>query len=492
MRQSIDRRTFIKSAAFTAATVASVGAKRWGLATSHGPFGPLKDDLLIKLPEGFSYKVIAETGMPLTGGRGPVGRPPFPDLNVVFPQPDGKLLLCTSHEIPEEVPGAWPTPKEEYDPQAAGAITSLLLNPDLSVAESAYTTGGMLTNCSGSGTPWGTVLTGEESVKTVGKPHGFIWEVNPNTHTKVRLDACGKFEHETAVVDPVTGYVYLTEDSGTGLFYRMRPNSPGQLGTGVLEALSTSGGWVVIDDPLATGGSTVSQGVAKGARTFRRLEGGRIDPFSRYFYFAETGDATTGGKIWRINLDTSVLELYASGGTGATMNMPDNVEFDAAGNLFVTEDRSNAALNVPNRVLFIDRATGQVSIFAELVQKFSSPGSVNIADEPTGPAFSPDGTVLFLNLQREFFGITVAITGPFSQGPPPVASAALPVGAESEELSSLLAVGPMKGIGSMPLAAAAGLIALRRRGEDAPIPEDLAQFADELGEPSADYKPKRR
>ena len=104
----------------------------------------------------------------------------------------------------------------------------------------------MSNNCSGSGTPWGTVLTGEEDTTTTRAEHGFIWEVDPHRNTKVRLDSCGKFEHETAVVDPKTGFVYLTEDSDVdSLLYRMRPKVPGKLAKGgVLEAYTDDGsGW---------------------------------------------------------------------------------------------------------------------------------------------------------------------------------------------------------------------------------------------------------
>src|SRR5688572_15957914 len=95
--------------------------------------------------------------------------------------------------------------------------------------------------------------------------------------------------------------------------------------------------------------------------------------------------------------------------------MPDNLAFDAAGNAFVTEDKSNASSDNPNRLVFIDRRSGEMATFAELAFQFSTPEE-NVADEPTGTEFSPDGKTLFLNLQRQpDFGMTLAITGPFAQ-----------------------------------------------------------------------------
>lgn len=487
----ITRRSFLRTGAATAAALA-LGPRHWGWAQEGSPFGPLQDDAIIRLPEGFSYKVIAETHQPMLGGRGPFPRPPFPDLNVLFPQPGGKILLSTSHEIPAEFPFFATNPAgEEYDPVASGAITSLLLNPDLSIAESAYNAGGMITNCSGSGTPWGTVLTGEEAVTSFENDHGYVWEVDVNAHTKTRLDACGRFDHETAVVDPVTGYVYLTEDAGSGLIYRMRPNIAGTLSAGgVLEAYNSDGTWVTIDDPSGSSTSTKDQGVAKGALRFRRPEGGLLD--GRLFYFTESADVTAGGRVWRLNVDTGVLELYSQGGGSSLMTMPDNIALDVAGNLFICEDRADASPSVPNQVLFIDRATGSMAVFAELVHKFWGPQSFNIADEPTGPVFTPNGEVMFLNLQREFFGITIAITGPFaSSAAASVRAAALPRAAQGAEMSALSSLGLERFIG-IPLAAMAGLVALRRRGENVyELPEPLEEIASSLGAPPAKFQPKR-
>ncbi|MGH7822114.1 MAG: alkaline phosphatase PhoX [Candidatus Binatia bacterium] len=410
----LSRRAFLEVCAATGVAMA-LGPRRWGWAQEASPFGPLQDDPILRLPEGFSYRIVAQTGTPLLDGLGPYPRPNFPDLNVVFPLSNGRLLLATSHEIPPEFPLLTPPPGEDYDPVAGGSVTSLILQPDLSIAESAYSAGGMIMNCSGSGTPWGTVLTGEEATNDLAAPHGFVWEVDPMTHTKVRLDACGRFDHETAVVDPRSGVVYLTEDSGTdSLLYRMIPEEPGNLAAGgALEAYKADGTWVPITDPSA---DTAAQGVALGARRFARLEGGRFDPLApSRFYFTETEDDAGCGRVWRLDVDTGVLETFAQGDPNGVLCMPDNVAFDLAGNLFVCEDRGQAGPSNRNQIVFIDRQ-GNMAVFAELVQTVFTPGPVNIADEITGPAFTPDGAVLFVNLQRgaPLAGLTVALEGPFA------------------------------------------------------------------------------
>lgn len=480
----LDRRTFLKLTSATSAALA-LGPTKWGWARERSPFGALQDDPLLRLPEGFTYKIVAETGTPLESGRGPFLRPAFPDLNVPFRWREGKLLLSTSHEIPAETPVPANPPGEEYDPAASGAITSLLLDRDFNILESSYNAGGMVSNCSGSGTPWGTVLTGEESTATLDADHGFIWEVDPHDHTKVRLDACGRFDHETAVVDAETGFVYLTEDAGEGLLYRMRPRKRRDLSKGILEAFAGKGRWVRIRDPLGVEGeSPATQGARAGAVVFQRLEGGSFD--GRYLYFTETQDETACGKVWRLHVDRGRLELFAEGDAGGGMCMPDNLVFDAARNMYVTEDKPTPDPSDPNRIQFIDRATGDVSVFGEV----TTPG-----DEATGPAFVPGGRAMFLNLQRSGNGgLTLVIEGPFPRRRSRQrAVAAMPPQARPEESRFLSEHGAdLPSLATLPLAAAAAAVNLRRRGRFVEgLPRDLDQAAQELGEPGFKANPKR-
>ena len=61
------------------------------------------------------------------------------------------------------------------------------------------------------------------------KPHGYCFEVDPShqaaNHDPSRSRALGRFAHESIVVDPLLGPIYLTEDAGNpnGLLYRWTP-----------------------------------------------------------------------------------------------------------------------------------------------------------------------------------------------------------------------------------------------------------------------------
>ena len=98
---------------------------------------------------------------------------------------------------------------------------------------------GTTNNCSGGGTPWGTLalLRGDR---------GYVWECDPTGSRPARRHpAMGAFKHEAAAVDPRERRIYLTEDLKDGLLYRFTPERWPSLERGPLEAaMVRSGGSV--------------------------------------------------------------------------------------------------------------------------------------------------------------------------------------------------------------------------------------------------------
>jgi secreted PhoX family phosphatase len=213
----------------------------------------------------------------------------------------------------------------------------------------------------------------------------------------------GRFIHEAAVVDPLTGFVYLTEDEDDGRFYRFRPAVFGNLSIGVLEAaaVASSGrvSWVAVpNDRPYRGRDTTS---------FNRGEGSIFDAARGAVFFTTTSD----NRVWSFHTGTNVLRLVYDAaliGIDAPLRDPDNVTIHApTGHLYVAEDADDLQL-----VLLAEGPSGwQAAPFLQLVG--------HDASEIAGPAFSPDGTRLYFSSQRGTngkTGMTFEVAGPFQNG----------------------------------------------------------------------------
>lgn len=418
-------------------------------ANTNGGYGPLQPvaarntgETLLALPEGFEYNVLGKAGAKMSDGQ---LTPPAHDGMAAF-KINGQLRLVRNHEVNNGLGregAAFGAAAHAYDSKAAGGTTTLIIDPKTrEIIKDFVSLGGTLQNCAGGPTPWGTWITCEETVLGVtqikdeqgrerggfARSHGYCFEVSAaadGQSTAVPLKSLGRFVHEAIAVDK-DDIVYLTEDRGTGGFYRLIPRQRRQLAQGgTLQMLVVTGRpqadlrtgqkvnqplpvtWVEIKDPDPAAAEQDSlavykQGVAQGAATFARLEGCWYGDGSIYFTATSGGDNRLG-QVWQYKpkgKDKGELKLLFESTDAAALEMPDNLCVSPRGGLVICEDGRNEQ--------FMRGLTRQGQIF-DLARNMMPNNS-----ELAGATFSPDGKTLFFNIQRP--GITIALWGPWERG----------------------------------------------------------------------------
>jgi hypothetical protein len=398
---------------------------------------------LLELPPGFEYLSFGWTGDPLADGT---PTPPRHDGMAVVRHAGSRLWLVRNHEVAHD-DGAFMSGAAVYDPAAGGGCTALEFDADDARLVSARgVLGGTTWNCGGGPTPWGTWLSCEERLPSVGDPHevlpravrftrdhGFVFEVDPRGGPARPLPGLGRFWHEGAAVDPASGRVYLTEDRRTGGVYRFTPATRGELARdGVLEMLAVEGQrdlrvdvrrdrayavrWVRIDDPSIahTPGTrdtlgVFSQGAAQGGTAFARPEGCWFGDGVLHFTATNGGDAHCG-QVWRLDPRAATLRLVFESPADAVLSGPDNLTLAPRGGLVVCEDGSNRV----QRLIAVSH-DGRATELARNAVVLDAPRNGLLGDfrdkEWSGVSFSPDGRWLFANLQAP--GVSFAITGPW-------------------------------------------------------------------------------
>jgi secreted PhoX family phosphatase len=379
------RRAFLKRTLAASAAI-GLGPAGWsrifaGTADiGESPYGPLgdPDGNGVRLPAGFSARLLATTGEIVAGtGYEWHGQP---DGAATFTTPDGGWIYTSNSELNG----------------TRGGVGALRFDAAGEVVNAYRILGGTKWNCAGGATPWGTWLSCEEHRA------GVVWECNPFAPGQgIARPALGKFPHEAAVVDPDTGYVYLTEDHGRSRLYRFRPDSRDDLSAGTLEAAAI--------DPLGyvTWVTVPQDRPYRGADTaeFNRGEGAWFA--NGHVYFTTTADH----RVWALDVASGHIEVIYDAvllGADAPLREPDNVTVHTrSGDIYVAEDDDDLQL-----VLLADQSGQRIA--APFLQLIGHAGS-----EITGPAFNPDGTRLYLSSQRGTDGgtngpgMTFEIRGPF-------------------------------------------------------------------------------
>lgn len=359
------------SAPLTARGVSVLGAP-----SGEDSYGALGDPDLdgVRVPSGFTVRVIGRSGHPV-GTTGHVWHA-APDGGACFAVPGGGWVYVSNSELDG----------------AGGGVSAVRFDGGGSIVDAYSIATGTSRNCSGGSTSWGTWLTCEET------DTGQVFECDPLGSAPPQLrPALGRFRHEAAAEDQASGHIYLTEDQPDGRLYRFVPTTRGDLSAGSLYAASLSAGrigWV----PVAPGEP------ARGAATtaFDGGEGIVVDGSS--LLFTTKGD----DRIWDVDLRTGQVTVLFDGATtsSALSGVDQIVVHPGSRDLYIAEDGGN--LELIRIVQGPGRRHGSIEPFLQFAGHTGS--------EVTGPAFSPDGSRLYLSSQRGsdgVTGLTIEISGPF-------------------------------------------------------------------------------
>jgi secreted PhoX family phosphatase len=427
------------SAGPTAAILNAFAARpvRADVSPDYGPLSPIEDETtglpLLQLPQGFRYISYGWTGDPMKDGR---PTPAAHDGMAVVKTNGNNLVLVRNHEVRSVAP-SFGKKEITYDPMGGGGTTNLGFNAEKGEFTKSWASlAGTSTNCAGGSTPWDSWMTCEETranaaVGGYQKEHGWVFDVPAEGQANPEpIRGMGRFDHEAIAVDPMTGAIYQTEDSGSAGFYRYTPTNYGKPHAGgTLEMLKIVGQnqtdltgqtieitkdtsfdveWVTIGSPESVSPSVFNQGFTQGGARFIRLEGCWHEDGGIYFT-STSGGLAQEGQIWRYDITLQTLTLIFSSPNEETLDNPDNITVHAKRGIVLCEDGDRDG----QRMLFLT-PDGQIYPFAAndiVLDNFKGNTGDFRGREWAGACFSPDGQWLFANIQTP--GVTFAITGPW-------------------------------------------------------------------------------
>ena len=446
--KKISRKTFIKQISFYSLGFSGLysmliaAEKGIHLINEQDPLIKGNDGIL-KLIKGFNYKIISKQNQIMSDGL-PV--PGHADGMISFKGENGRIILIRNHEIgnfykiekllklnslydyPDYInknkDNFFDLGKNEKLP-CCGGTTTIIYNPETQKVEKEFLSlAGTLVNCSGGPTPWNTWITCEEIVRNQGddglqKNHGYNFEVIPSDNIKLNkaipLKAMGRFRHEAIAINPKTNIAYQTEDREDGLIYRFIPENSAKYGIkGKLQSLKISikdtrnwkfnyieknkkynVEWIDLENPDRKEDDLRYDGEQKGASVFARPEGMWFDNNSVYFT-CTSGGYNKLGQIWKYHINNNQLELLFESNNSNLMKACDNIIISPWGDIIICEDGKGR-----DRLIGI-KPNGKTYVIAENI--------LNSA-EFAGANFSPDGSILFVNIYSPT--LTIAITGPW-------------------------------------------------------------------------------
>lgn len=350
--------------------------------------------------------------------------------------------------------GQWQIDKSDKRNKRFSALTTLpLVAPRAIMGKRSAK--GTLANCCGGTTPWGSVLTCEENAdefygnvtyekgkrtftdkdcyhgwhKFFPEPpehYGWVVEINPRTGQGKKLTALGRFAHEGATV--VTGkdgrcVVYMGDDSNNQCIYKFVAATPKSLEQGELFVANVEKGeWVSLDIEKhkvlqqhfrdQTEVLICARQAAKmvGGTPMDRPEGIQVDPKTKAIYVCLTNNKPKGnlfGAIFKIEEQSSDFQskhftssTFLAGGPQTGFACPDNIAFDPAGNLWMTNDISGSQIGKGAYEPFGHNSLHCIPLKGPFAGQCLRVAAGPVDAELTGMSFTPDGKTLFLSVQH--------------------------------------------------------------------------------------------
>lgn len=377
----------------------------------------------LRIPSTHTFQMLLQSGDPYTDPAHGVTKSTF-DFTGYVPINGSSTngYLSVNHEE-----GSWPS----------AGVSMLSLNYDAGVQLWNVTNNvpvdfsvvfGTGRNCSGTVTPWNTIITCEETLPSAdANGDGYIdvgWavEIDPATHSVMdhdydgqpdKLWRLGRMSHENVVVATNMKTVYEGNDENPGYIFRMIADTATRLGTGNLYVLkldgaigaATTGIWIQVPNSTPAECNNVrAAAAAVGATNFDSVEDVEISPkdnkiyftskaSSRVYRFLDNGNTVSQFEIFVGNASTQYAINYGT----ATVNEQwrsgnDNLTFDNEGNLYVIQDggRNHIWMVRPCHTA----ANPMVELFAV------TPAGC----EPTGMTLSPDNKFMFVSMQHPSSG----------------------------------------------------------------------------------------